>query len=53
MNWLGDLLDGPLWPLAFLVVYPTVAVLAIEGARAWTDAIRSAPVYRQGLGKSG
>ena len=34
MNWLGDLLDGPLWPLAFLVVYPIVAVLAIEGARA-------------------
>jgi hypothetical protein len=22
MNWLGDPLDGPLWPLAFLVVYP-------------------------------
>ncbi len=34
MTWLGDLFGGPLWPFVFVLAYPVVAVLAIEGARA-------------------
>ena len=33
MTWVGDLFNGPLWPFLFIVIYPVVAVVAIEGAR--------------------
>jgi small-conductance mechanosensitive channel len=30
MSWVGDLLSGPSWPLALILIYPLAAVLAIE-----------------------